>query len=315
MTSKRFSFAQFALLAIVSFLAIGLILKATDLRTASVTRVNNLEVTGTTQATGEVAAITGIRLTNATTGPFVRSGIGDPNGAITATQGSLFVRTDTVQVWQNTNGAQVWIQIGSGSNANMSATIMKVTRPASVNLSTEGTVDWMHVATAQPITNAAGIVHAPRAYGGWLVSSYRWRPGTSGTATVDTSPTTYTTTALSDLNVTALNTTTDATYHNSSGSTTSDEGWLFRVPAGRATRRVRVYAANRSNTLTVTVSASDGSMPPVSVTNTTAAHDRHLYEIDFTGPLGTELIVSGMASAGTAAFPVVGCGAITVADL
>ena len=75
---------------------------------ASITRLDNVEIAGTTDATGNVIARAGVQLTAPTTGPTIKSGTGGPNGAVTATLGSLFVRTDTAQVFQNTDGAQAW---------------------------------------------------------------------------------------------------------------------------------------------------------------------------------------------------------------
>ena len=111
-----------ALLSIVSIVAAVSIMKTTDFHTSSVTRVNNLEITGTTQATGLVTANTGVRLAAAGTGPLITTGAGSPDTVVTATQGSLFVRTDTAQVWQNTNGAQAWTQLGASSSGGFAGT-------------------------------------------------------------------------------------------------------------------------------------------------------------------------------------------------
>jgi hypothetical protein len=171
---------------------------------------------------------------------------------------------------------------------------------------------------SQPIAQSAGSVRAPTNRGGWLTSSFRWKPGTSGTWVYDARATTFTTTAADDLQNSALNSSSAAAlFNNNGGSTTADQALLFRVPSrgGSGTRRVRLYAGSRDNTLTVTAAASDGSVASAVSTTVQAGAGYNLYEILFTGPAGTELVVSAVTSAGTAAFPVIWCGAITVEDI
>lgn len=50
-------------------------------------------------------------------GPLFLSGTGSPNGAVAAAQGSLFVRTDVPAIYQNTDGATAWTQLGGGASA------------------------------------------------------------------------------------------------------------------------------------------------------------------------------------------------------
>lgn len=84
----------------------------------SITRVDNLEINGTTNGSGVITARSGVRLTTVTTGPILTSGTGDPNGAVSATQGSVFLRTDTAQVYSNTDGAMAWAEVGGSSGGN-----------------------------------------------------------------------------------------------------------------------------------------------------------------------------------------------------
>ena len=46
--------------------------------------------------------------------PYIEKGVGSPNGTLTRPQGSLFLRTDVAQLWQNTDGATTWVQAGAG---------------------------------------------------------------------------------------------------------------------------------------------------------------------------------------------------------
>lgn len=126
-----------------------------DVTPASTTRVDDLEIQGTTQATGlmtllggmnivtgslsvqedvgvggflgvtgEVKTIAGLRLTNTATGPTVTSGTGDPNGSITAPVGSVRLRSDTAELYQNTDGATAWSQVGAASSQNPLKAVM-----------------------------------------------------------------------------------------------------------------------------------------------------------------------------------------------
>ena len=79
----------------------------------AVTRVNNLEITGTTDATGEVLARAGLRITTPATGPTIKTITSDPNGAVTEPRGSLRVRTDAAAatIYQNTDSVQAWFDL------------------------------------------------------------------------------------------------------------------------------------------------------------------------------------------------------------
>jgi hypothetical protein len=109
MTARRFHNALLAMVAITAMASLAGLRARDFYEPLSVTRVNNLEITGTTLAVGEVTAQAGVRLTTLTTGPIVTSGVGDPNGAVTATAGSLYVRTDSpVTLYQNKTGSTIW---------------------------------------------------------------------------------------------------------------------------------------------------------------------------------------------------------------
>lgn len=67
---------------------------------------------------GEAYAQDGLRITDAA-GPLVISGADDPNVSppSSVTKGSLYMRTGAAaQLWQNTDGATAWSQIGSGGS-------------------------------------------------------------------------------------------------------------------------------------------------------------------------------------------------------
>lgn len=110
------------LLNILLLVAIGAVAPSTY-EPLAVTRVDNLEVAGSlevagvTDATQQVTARNGLRLTHPSTGPIFVSGTGSPDGSLTATIGSVYLRTDTAQVYQNADGATAWTQVGGSSGA------------------------------------------------------------------------------------------------------------------------------------------------------------------------------------------------------
>lgn len=152
MTTKRFSrllLTMFGLSAIVLLSAtlrdhVAAIGDRLDIQ--SVTRVNNLEVTGTTDATGVITARAGVRLTTPTTGPIFTSGAGTPNAVVTATQGSLFLRTDTATIYTNTNGAMAWTQVDAAGgtvtsitfSGGLTATSNPTTTSSTASIATDG---------------------------------------------------------------------------------------------------------------------------------------------------------------------------------
>lgn len=70
---------------------------------------------------GEVVGQAGVRLTAKTTGPILISGSGDPNGVVSATIGSMFLRTDVASLYQNLDGATAWTQVSGGSGVGAGA--------------------------------------------------------------------------------------------------------------------------------------------------------------------------------------------------
>lgn len=112
-TNLLVSVAILAVVAVVAASRIALTIPR-DHVALSTTRVDDLEITGTTEAGGEVTAQSGVRLTTPATGPIVTSGVGSPDGVVSATEGSLYLQTDTAAVYQNTDGASAWTEVGTG---------------------------------------------------------------------------------------------------------------------------------------------------------------------------------------------------------
>lgn len=92
------------------------------------------------------------------TGPRVYAGTGDPNGVLTAPQGSLWLQTDAAGVThQNTDGGTTWTQLGNLSGAvNLTAVssagadlvwTMRSNRASSVDFRDEGGVSYLRFDT------------------------------------------------------------------------------------------------------------------------------------------------------------------------
>lgn len=74
-------------------------------------------VSATADVTGEAVACGGLRLSSLT-GPTASSGSGDPNGTVSGALGSLYVRTDVAELWQNTGGSTGWSKIEAGGGGS-----------------------------------------------------------------------------------------------------------------------------------------------------------------------------------------------------
>lgn len=263
----------------------------------AVTRVDNLEVTGTTDATGEVTARAGVRLTTPTTGPIFVSGTGIPS--LSATKGSLYLRTDTAGLYQNTDGATTWAAVGSGGGGGSAPTISTPafsTPPASVNLSTLGDLDWYRMDYAQGQVTEVALVRSSSQPN----TRYKLLGGVPGYALVNTlhgvrgatqpqfnsaaiAGTTFTTTASDDSTGTAASSTTYAVNFTSGTTIPVNFGWDFAIPmrSNIAQQVVRVYFSASGST-DIAVSAT-GSISGVTASGTqTASVAQSVYLATFT---------------------------------
>lgn len=115
----------------------------------SITNVDNLHASGSADIVGETIARSGVRLAAPSTGPTLLSGTGNPNGSVTATKGSTWIRTDTAGIYQNTDGAQAWSQVGGGGAGSPSLSTPTVTTAALTSTQCDGNItslatrDWL----------------------------------------------------------------------------------------------------------------------------------------------------------------------------
>lgn len=75
---------------------------------------------------GELIARSGVRLT-AASGPLVTSDAGSPT--LAASIGSVYVRDDVAELWQNTDGSTAWSKVGGGGGGAFSGAAYYSTEP------------------------------------------------------------------------------------------------------------------------------------------------------------------------------------------
>jgi hypothetical protein len=139
---------------------------------------------------------------------------------------------------------------GAGPPPPGVVTITALAFRASVDLTTEGTIDWVHWGT----TSAASFDH--KATGGGKISDLVQR----GMFRYDTSLSTY---SWSDGAPTVSDSTNSGVY-DLGGST----GFSFTVPADTSTRTLRLYAGGESVNNRLTAHLSDGSTPDALLSTT-----------------------------------------------
>lgn len=200
---------------------------------------------------------------------------------VTADNGYFLEWTATAVADQRLHGASVtYDRIAGGvAGSNASAlTVVNANAPASVNLTTEGTIDWFqHGANNpfNPVASAIGTIGNKATGGRRIVSNWQWYYGGkaagAGVGQVASSNGASTTTvSWTAADEAAATTTTSSTGYGALGSTTGiiNYGFNLRVPA-RATQQVlRIYYRHDAQgagvgTITITATLSDGTTQSV----------------------------------------------------
>lgn len=189
--------------------------------------------------TGSLQVGTTIRIGGAT-GPTFSSGSGAP--AATQPRGSIYLRTDVAGVFQNTDGATTWSQLGQVTPSV--AAVDDGAYGASLNFSTFGNVDWFSSSVPGPSasyapTGAPATATHHKLTGGYIAGTWRWR--NVGSIFTGSGSTTFSSTASDSINSSSLSSTAVAGFQTSGG--TSGHGFQFRVPARTTSLVLRIYIA------------------------------------------------------------------------
>ncbi len=177
-----------------------------------------------------------------------------------------------------------------------SLAIAKTSAPSTLNLTTEGTIDWFaNLAATNPRLLNNGVLHAKIA-GGYIAKSFEMFSGGATTTTYTTFGTqqpTQTTTGTDDCATTALTNNATNGFTAIASATQVGAGFTFRVPALNSSRVLRVYTGNYSCIITVTATLADGSASPASTTNDQAANtaSNQLFTITYKSAQPCDLIV------------------------
>lgn len=234
-----------------------------------------------TASTGFVEALTGTQatslldvFTSALKGLVPASGGGTAN----------FLRADGT--WAAPSGTAV---AGSLAIANAAA-------PATLNYSTEGTIDWLVQNTGTEARVTAGTGISSKIAGGWLADSFQWvGAGVSPSITAfSAQQPAGTTTATDTTGNTALAAVDTGGFATKSSTTAIGFGFKLRVPSLTTTRVLRIYTGQYSCDVTVTASLVDGSASPVTAVQAQAASTaaNRKFTITFNSSSASELIVT-----------------------
>lgn len=126
---------------------------------ASLNLSGDLTVGGNATVTGTIsnesfqtfAGGPGIRLGTGAQDPAIVHGTGSPHGAVTRYTGSLYLRTDVPQLWQNDAAGTAWTQVG-GSSGAAAFTGVRVTYAAQ---SVANTTETLLVSTTESFDTSA----------------------------------------------------------------------------------------------------------------------------------------------------------------
>lgn len=213
---------------------------------------------------------------------------------------------------------------GTATSESVSATISSTTLPASINLSTEGTVDWLGFisSASEPHKDSYGIRHA-KITGGYLGDSFVFKQGTASIATLtqaSSNPgTTITTTQTDSLANAALNSTNFYGF-TCSACAVGNTGFVVRAPckpsiAGAASRRLSIYMEDFHYTCTLTVRSSDGTLTPVTDSfSSSGGTTGKLWRVDYAGDEGASIHVTMLCDSATTN-PNWKIGGLTLKDL
>lgn len=152
-----------------------------------------------------------------------------------------------------------------------SVTFSNANSPASINLSTVGTLDWMTLngVTSNPPRAQSGFTIHSKQAGGWIKDSFDWLNGGTGTMSLATGGsivTTLTTSASDDMAPALSAAAPNLTLIRSGSGTPLNYGFRFSVPAFIASHVLKLDIGINSVKVTITCTMSDGSVAPQTTT-------------------------------------------------
>jgi hypothetical protein len=188
----------------------------------------------------------------------------------------LRIKTDGTNYFTVRGGGSIPISYpGTGS-----LTIVSAANPSTVNLTTEGTFDWLfpNGTTTTPSSGNTNISMKRISGTGYLLANgFAWSGG-SGTDTVYTqnfSTPAVTATATDDLIARGASSAVAGQGVYSVQSAAISYGFRLSIPIGQVSRTLRIYSSVFSGTATCTASLSDGSASTVTATISAAASSNY----------------------------------------
>lgn len=193
------------------------------------------------------------------------------------------------------------------------ASVAQSSTPPTLNLTTEGTYDWIAPPTYEgiPISKAWGPSNF-KVLGGWLQRSFCWTSGPSLFTYTSATPTL--TSAASDDSSTAL--TGFSTGVGITAGSNLGVGFFFCVPADSYQRVLRIYCGVFSGVVTLNAVASDSSFSALTGTLTASAGAgaSTVFKITYNAARdGQWLNVSVRLTTNSGSNPNVTCQAVTLA--
>lgn len=171
-----------------------------------------------------------------------------------------------------------------------------------MNLSTEGTFDWLnHIATPGNALRMLNPVPNSKKWGGHLLLGFDWIP-LNGTAFTQNCNFTKTSTASDSVQGLALNSVVGAGFFH---ATNVGYGWRMTMPSDRGSYTLKIYTEHFAATVTVTATLTDGSEGTQTLTHNSGASTTvtNCWTIQFTSQERCELAVSVILTTRTDSTP------------
>lgn len=179
-------------------------------------------------------------------------------------------------------------------------TIASASAPATLQISTEGTIDWFYAGvTTLPRAISIGSLHSKQA-GGAIALSFDWILASGTLSTFGSAVPAVTSTASDDSTGAALS--SAATGVDVGKAAGSGQGWRFRVPASPSTTRIlRIYAGAFSGNITVTAAMVGATSVNASFDPGAGASGTKVWTITFRGE--GDLSVTGILTSNEGSTP------------